>query len=128
MDRSSPCVVRPRATRGNVVPRAGRLVSRWDCRPSGSPRHWLTHPPAAEASQDSTVRDQLMASQVSRIVSGGQAGVDRAALVVGRRAGITVGGWCPVDGAAEDLLEPPGVLALFPELRPTPSADPRQRT
>jgi hypothetical protein len=69
-----------------------------------------------------------MASRVSRIVSGGQAGVDRAALLFGRRAGITVGGWCPADGRAEDLLEPPGLLAIFPELRPTTSTDPRQRT
>lgn len=63
-----------------------------------------------------------------RIVSGGQTGVDRAALELGRRAGIPIGGWCPAGGWAEDLTEPPGVLALFPELRPTPSADPAERT
>jgi hypothetical protein len=65
---------------------------------------------------------------VRRIVSGGQTGVDRAALELGRRAGIPIGGWCPAGGWAEDLTEPPGVLALFPELRPTPSADPAERT
>jgi hypothetical protein len=65
---------------------------------------------------------------VARIVSGGQTGVDRAALEFGRRAGIPVGGWCPADGRAEDLTEPPGLLAVFPELAPTPSADPRERT
>jgi hypothetical protein len=65
---------------------------------------------------------------VRRIVSGGQTGVDRAALVVGRRTGIPIGGWCPAGGLAEDLTEPPGVLALFPELEPTPSSDPHQRT
>jgi hypothetical protein len=64
----------------------------------------------------------------ARIVSGGQAGVDRAALEFGRRAGIPIGGWCPAGGWAEDLTEPPGLLALFPELRPTPSADSTQRT
>jgi len=62
------------------------------------------------------------------VVSGGQTGVDRAALVSGRRAGLRVGGWCPAGGAAEDLRDPPGVLSLFAELRPTPSADPEERT
>lgn len=65
---------------------------------------------------------------LERIVSGGQTGVDRAALSFGRRAGIPIGGWCPAGGWAEDLTEPPGVLALYPELEPTPSADPRERT
>ncbi|MEO2026136.1 MAG: putative molybdenum carrier protein [Fuerstiella sp.] len=32
---------------------------------------------------------------VTRIVSGGQTGVDRAALDAGLDAGIPVGGWCP---------------------------------
>jgi len=67
-------------------------------------------------------------SRVSRIVSGGQTGVDRAALEFGRRTGIPIGGWCPAGGWAEDLTDPPGLLDLFPELEPTPSADARQRT
>ncbi|MGY2873778.1 hypothetical protein ACVW00_000968 [Marmoricola sp. URHA0025 HA25] len=64
----------------------------------------------------------------SRIVSGGQTGVDRAALEVGRRLGIAIGGWCPAGGWAEDLSEPPGLLAMYPELTPTPSTDPGERT
>jgi hypothetical protein len=66
--------------------------------------------------------------RVARIVSGGQSGVDRAALEVGRRLGIPIGGWCPAGGRAEDLAEPPGLLAVFPELVPTVSDDPRVRT
>jgi hypothetical protein len=65
---------------------------------------------------------------LAQIISGGQTGVDRAALRFGRRAGIPIGGWCPAGGWAEDLTEPPGLLLLFPELVPTPSADPRVRT
>ena len=65
---------------------------------------------------------------ITRIVSGGQTGVDRAALDVGRRAGIPTGGWCPADGWAEDLTVPPGLLDLYPELRSTGSADPVVRT
>jgi hypothetical protein len=66
--------------------------------------------------------------RVRRIVSGGQTGVDRAALEFGRRVGIPIGGWCPAGGRAEDLTEPPGLLAVFPELRETPSADANERT
>lgn len=62
---------------------------------------------------------------VAGLVSGGQSGVDRAALVVGRELGIRVAGWCPAGGWAEDL---PDVRALFPELRATESADPAERT
>lgn len=65
---------------------------------------------------------------IARIVSGGQTGVDRAALEFGRRAGIPIGGWCPARGWAEDQVEPPGLQALYPELQATPSLDPRQRT
>jgi Circularly permutated YpsA SLOG family len=62
------------------------------------------------------------------IVSGGQSGVDRAALKVARELGIAYRGWCPKGGWAEDLLEPPGVLAIYAGLRETPDSDPRQRT
>lgn len=37
-----------------------------------------------------------------KIVSGGQTGVDRAALDVARAFGLEVGGWCPRDRWAED--------------------------
>ena len=66
--------------------------------------------------------------ELGAIVSGGQTGVDRAALELARRVGIPIAGWCPAGGWAEDLPEPPGLLTRFPELRETPSVDPRQRT
>ena len=37
-----------------------------------------------------------------KIVSGGQTGVDRAALDVGLALGLAVGGGCPKDRRAED--------------------------
>jgi hypothetical protein len=54
--------------------------------------------------------------------------VDRAALDVAHRLGLLYGGWCPGGGWAEDRPEPPGVLADYPGLRPTPRRDPGQRT
>src|SRR5262245_15370526 len=39
---------------------------------------------------------------LSRIVSGGQTGVDRAALDVALELGIDCGGWCPQGRRAED--------------------------
>ena len=37
-----------------------------------------------------------------RLISGGQTGVDRAALDVGLALGLPVGGWCPQGRRAED--------------------------
>ena len=39
---------------------------------------------------------------VQRIVSGGQTGVDRAALDAALAAGLAIGGWCPRGRRAED--------------------------
>jgi hypothetical protein len=39
---------------------------------------------------------------VSKIVSGGQTGVDRAALDVALALGLDCGGWCPLGRRAED--------------------------
>ena len=62
------------------------------------------------------------------LLSGGQSGVDRAALDAAIENGIDYGGWCPKDGWAEDLPDPPGLLANYPQLKATPLADPAQRT
>ena len=62
------------------------------------------------------------------ILSGGQTGVDRAALDGAIAAGIFYGGWCPKGGWAEDLAHPPGLLAAYPLLQETPQAEPMQRT
>lgn len=58
-----------------------------------------------------------------RIISGGQTGVDRAALVVALEAGLPCGGWCPRGRLAED-----GPIDVRFPLQETPSADPVQRT
>ena len=65
---------------------------------------------------------------ITRIRSGGQSGVDRAALDFARKHNIEICGWCPKGGWAEDYPDAPGVLALYPELKETPEAEPWQRT
>lgn len=58
-----------------------------------------------------------------KIVSGGQTGVDRAALDAAAEAGLACGGWCPAGRKAED-----GALAACYPLRETPSAEYAERT
>ena len=63
-----------------------------------------------------------------KIISGGQTGVDRAALDVAIERGMSWGGWCPKGGWAEDFPDPPGLLNKYPKLRETPLPQPEQRT
>jgi hypothetical protein len=60
--------------------------------------------------------------------TGGQTGVDRAALDAAIAARIEYVGWCPRGGWAEDCPEPPGILGRYPGLAETPSAAREQRT
>ena len=69
-----------------------------------------------------------MTIKIKRIRSGGQTGVDRAALDIARKLNIEICGWCPRGGWAEDLPSPQGLLADYPELQETPSAGTAQRT
>jgi Circularly permutated YpsA SLOG family len=62
------------------------------------------------------------------LISGGQSGVDRAALDVAISLGIAYGGWCPQGGWAEDFPTPPGLLEPYPQLKETALAEPAQRT
>jgi hypothetical protein len=59
----------------------------------------------------------------AQVVSGGQTGVDRAALDVASELGLPCGGWCPQGRKAED-----GPLVSRYPLKETPSADYFQRT
>ncbi|HPC82978.1 MAG TPA: putative molybdenum carrier protein [Thermoanaerobaculaceae bacterium] len=58
-----------------------------------------------------------------KIISGGQTGVDRAALDAAAELGIPCGGWCPRGRKAED-----GRIPMCYPLRETPDADYRVRT
>ncbi|MBI3551067.1 MAG: putative molybdenum carrier protein [Elusimicrobia bacterium] len=61
--------------------------------------------------------------QIKKVVSGGQTGVDRAALDVALELGIPCGGWCPKGRLAED-----GVIPEKYPLKETPLSDYAQRT
>jgi len=60
---------------------------------------------------------------LQKIISGGQTGVDRAALDAALTHRIDVGGWCPEGRRAED-----GVIPDEYPLRETPSDEYEQRT
>ena len=60
---------------------------------------------------------------VQKIISGGQSGIDRAALDVALQLGIACGGWCPKGRKAED-----GPISSAYPLQETPSLDYAQRT
>jgi hypothetical protein len=58
-----------------------------------------------------------------KIISGGQTGVDRAALDVAMRLGIAHGGWVPLGRLAED-----GTLPSYYQLQEMPTEDYAART
>src|SRR5262245_3319115 len=60
--------------------------------------------------------------------SGGQTGVDRAALDFAIRHKLPYAGWCPLGGWAEDFPEPPGLLAKYPNLVEPPTMVLEQRS
>ena len=60
---------------------------------------------------------------ILRVMSGGQTGVDRAALDVALELGLECGGWCPKGRLAED-----GAIDARYPLKDTPSGDYAQRT
>ena len=60
---------------------------------------------------------------LSKVIAGGQTGVDRAALDVALAIGLHIGGWCPKDRLAED-----GVIPMIYPLQETPSQQYAQRT
>ncbi len=60
---------------------------------------------------------------LKKIVSGGQTGVDRAALDAAVTFGVEHGGWCPKGRRSED-----GRIPEIYVLKETPMADYRQRT
>lgn len=64
-----------------------------------------------------------MFTSPGKIISGGQTGVDRAALDAALESGFPCGGWCPKGRTAED-----GPLPSEYPLKETPEADYSQRT
>ena len=62
------------------------------------------------------------------IRSGGQSGVDRAVLDSALKLNVTITGWCPKGGWAEDYITAPGLLIKYPQLKETPLKEVNQRT
>jgi len=69
-----------------------------------------------------------MAKKSYFIRTGGQTGVDRAALDFGIARHIPCGGWCPRGGWAEDHKSDAGLLEKYRGLTETPGREVDQRT
>lgn len=67
-------------------------------------------------------------NKIAFIRTGGQTGVDRAALDFAKKHNISIVGWCPKNGWAEDMPCSPGIRMLYPELKETPEEDVARRT
>lgn len=74
--------------------------------------------------ETTTPHEQLIA----KIFSGGETGADRAAVDFAIEHEVAYGGWVPPGGWAEDLREPPGLLARYANFIPTQSSDVKVRT
>jgi hypothetical protein len=73
--------------------------------------------------ESSANRTHCNSMALTKILSGGQTGVDRGALDAALAAGFPCGGWCPANRAAEDGLIP----ARYP-LTPLVGGGYRERT
>ena len=63
-----------------------------------------------------------------KIISGGQTGVDRAALDVAIERGMDWGGWCPQGRLGRGSSRAARPSAKYPQLKETPHSNPLQRT
>lgn len=91
----------------------------------GAATHWLCKGRTLSGMDSELPRNELSTEGpgLRLLVSGGQTGVDRAALDAAMALGVPVGGWCPRGRRAEDGVVP----ARYP-LRETPSRRYAQRT
>lgn len=62
---------------------------------------------------------------IEEIITGGQTGVDQAALRVAIEIGLPISGWCPKGGLDEKNVN---ILEEFPFFRETSSSNPDERT
>lgn len=62
---------------------------------------------------------------IEKIVSGGQTGVDQAALKIAVEFGLPVGGWCPLGGLDENGMN---ILDIYPSLTEATTSVPDERT
>lgn len=62
---------------------------------------------------------------IKKLVSGGQTGVDQAALSIASELGITIGGWCPKRGLDENGI---CILKKYPNLQEATTSSPDERT
>ena len=104
----------PRPAMGDVSLRHMELLTReeWELGQKADP----TSKQYVDAQQKEAQDHARELPLISYVRSGGQTGADRGGLDAARACGVPICGWCPPGGLAEDMPEPPGVMALYPEL------------
>jgi hypothetical protein len=60
-----------------------------------------------EGRMSSAIWPSIAMSKLTKIISGGQTGVDQAALRAARDCGLDIGGWCPPGRMCENGVIPP---------------------
>lgn len=106
---------RPRTIMGDAVTAHVAKITReqWEMAQRSDPTDAATV--AAQQREARAIGASL--ARIAFIRSGGQTGADRGGLDAAREAGIPICGWCPPGGLAEDMPDPPGLLAAYPELK-----------
>jgi len=102
--RVLPCVLAEPAAVTGLSEKPGEPIHEkllfWVRAPCGSLRHrWIFYPSQWELCD---LCRGIKLVMLQKIISGGQTGVDRAALDVGLEFGIPVGGYCPKGRRSED--------------------------
>jgi len=91
----------------------------------GKPDRYLRRhsQPVSPSARRGRAEGSFTVRRIAKLVSGGQSGVDRAALDAALELGVPCGGWCPKGRKAED-----GPIPDRSPLQETPSAGYSQRT
>lgn len=104
-------------------PAVATMMKRSSRSPTSKPKPLRDTPDGSSSSGHPSSGEATRTWQLEKIISGGQTGVDRAALDVAIELGIPHGGWCPRGRRAEN-----GIIPMHYELKEIEGSDYSERT